>query len=349
MGRPRKLPFVRVLLLRSGARRYQATKRFDGGRRYGPLRASAEEAYEDALTLTREAARAAQPATFTFGDAVAMTRDELRTKRAPDTVRWFDCQVRQLERAWAKDLPVDRITAAGIEAFIRVRLRDVSANTVRHQLSALRRILRLAVRRRHLASNPLEGVDLPRAEQRAMDCFTPEEVSAIAERIQAAGARADADLVRFTFLSGLRRAELARLRPEDLDLNGLILRVCGKTGRREIPISEAMLQIARRMIPAAGDTALVPGGVERIARVFRAWRERLSEPRLHAHALRHSFATALVRAGHDVHTVMHLLGHRSLLMLSRYLHAHSAASRAAVASLRLLPGTPPAARSEALA
>jgi integrase len=99
------------------------------------------------------------------------------------------------------------------------------------------------------------------------------------------------------------------------------------------------------MLGQAGKEFFVPGGVHHIAHAFRTWRVRLQEPRLHVHALRHSFATALIRAGHDVHTVMSLLGHRSLLMLSRYLHAHSAASRAAVASLRLVPETPRGAPS----
>jgi len=71
-----------------------------------------------------------------------------------------------------------------------------------------------------------------------------------------------------------------------------------------------------------------------------AWegaRSRAGLDDLRFHDLRHTFATRLIESGVDPVRVQRLLGHSTLLMTQRYLHATDDGLRSAVAQLDLKP------------
>ena len=59
------------------------------------------------------------------------------------------------------------------------------------------------------------------------------------------------------------------------------------------------------------------------------------------HALRHAFATHLLEAGVDLHTIQRLLGHRSIATTTRYWHLTNASLTMQAARLDLITGLPP--------
>ena len=122
---------------------------------------------------------------------------------------------------------------------------------------------------------------------------------------------------------GLRCAEVASLRVEDLDLDGRRVTVMGKDSReRTVPVSASVAVALRRgSWPRSGPAFRGVDGGEyppylvsaHVARVLRQ-----SGVDATAHRLRHTYATALAAAGMPVEQIMVRLGHSSPAMSLRY-------------------------------
>jgi site-specific recombinase XerD len=142
-------------------------------------------------------------------------------------------------------------------------------------------------------------------------------------------------LLMTLYSTGLRRAELCRLKVGDIDSKRMMLRVVqGKGGiDREVPLSKTLLPTLREyyrwMRP---QTYLFPGTVngwradkpisEKI--VWQAVREACVragiKKRVSPHTLRHCFATHLLESGADLRTIQMILGHSDLEATTVYLH-----------------------------
>jgi integrase/recombinase XerC len=130
--------------------------------------------------------------------------------------------------------------------------------------------------------------------------------------------------------TGLRASELCGLKLSDLELSERRgrLHVRGKGDKaRTVPLNAGVREALREWLsvrPAAADDRLfigrrgplTPSGVWRIVTKL-ARRAGLED--VHPHALRHTFATRLLReAGADLVTVAELLGHESVNTTARY-------------------------------
>lgn len=131
---------------------------------------------------------------------------------------------------------------------------------------------------------------------------------------------------------GLRSGEVARLGLDDIDWHAGELRVVGKGNRGEnlpLPadVGAAITAYLRRGRPSSAQgrsvfvrvhaphRALTPGG---IGNVVNAAGERAGLGHVHAHQLRHSAATAMLRAGSPLAEVGQVLRHRSAFNTAIY-------------------------------
>ena len=131
---------------------------------------------------------------------------------------------------------------------------------------------------------------------------------------------------------GLRAGEVARLGLEDIDWRRGELQICGKGNRAErlpLPadVGAAIAAYLRRGRPHTAEgrsvfvrvhaphRALTTGGVTMV--VFDA-AQRAGLPKMHAHRLRHTAATAMLRAGSPLPEVGQVLRHRSALSTAIY-------------------------------
>jgi integrase/recombinase XerD len=200
--------------------------------------------------------------------------------------------------------------------------------TVSQYVSALRFLFIKTLRRHFLA----EYIPFPKSRKRLPTVLSPEEVTRL---IDAACNLYQRTLLMTLYSTAARRAELCRLKVQDIDSQRMMIRIDqGKGSRdREVPLSPKLLETLRVywrwMQPA---TFLFPGTVKGVRAdvpitpnvVWLACRQAAQRAgitkRLSPHSLRHSCASHLLEAGADLRTIQVLLGHSRLEHTLIYLH-----------------------------
>lgn len=210
-----------------------------------------------------------------------------------------------------------------------------SHNTAKSARAAFRGFFTMLAVRGHRPDNPaahLPTIKTPRGLPRPC----PDDVVAQA---YAATANPTARLaLRIAVETGLRRAEIASLRPAQVEgeTGSYALRVVGKGGHvRRVPIADdlaaTLLAVPTRHVfpsPAAGHRHLTAdhiGGLITDA-LPGGWT---------THTLRHRFATRAYQATRDLRAVQELMGHVSPTTTAIYTKADDAAVRAAAAAAHL--------------
>ncbi|GAC1307415.1 MAG: tyrosine recombinase XerC [Vulcanimicrobiaceae bacterium] len=247
--------------------------------------------------------------------------------------------------AYARDLEffaaflggdIVRAERAQIKAFVSelAGKRRYRPAAIRRKLVALRRFYRYLVVEATRDDDPTVGIDPPKLPRRLPVVLDEDAVARLIAAPAAAGQTEfqrvrDRAILELLYASGIRRAELAGINLQDVDLRRRIVRVLGKGDKqRMVLINDAAADAMERYLalrPRSGDEAFFVGrrgtrlGVRAVWEIVRTF-ERLSGIALHAspHVLRHSFATHLLEHGADLMTIKELLGHESLATTQIY-------------------------------
>lgn len=130
---------------------------------------------------------------------------------------------------------------------------------------------------------------------------------------------------------GLRIAEALQIIPQDLQRPDRCLRILGKGNKQRLvpllPLVQSAIAEYQHLCPHSLDAqealfrgvrgkALNPRSVQML--IMRLRRELGLPEKVTPHALRHSFASDLLRGGGDLRTIQELLGHASLNSTQRY-------------------------------
>jgi len=200
--------------------------------------------------------------------------------------------------------------------------------TVSQYVSALRFLFVKTLRRHFLA----EYIPFPKSRKRLPTVLSPEEVTRL---LDAACNLYHRTLLMTLYSTAIRRAELCRLKVQDIDSQRMMIRINqGKGGRdREVPLSPKLLETLRVYFRWMRPTTfLFPGTVKGVRAdvpitpnvVWLACRQAAQKAgitkHLSPHSLRHSCASHLLEAGADLRTIQILLGHSRLEHTLVYLH-----------------------------
>jgi integrase/recombinase XerD len=207
--------------------------------------------------------------------------------------------------------------------------RKLSPNTVAQRLAALRFFYTKTLKKVW----SIEQTPYPKKTLHMPTILSQEEVARL---IDAARPLFHRTLLMALYATGLRRAELARLKVSDVDSKRMVIHVRGGKGRkdRDVMLSPKLLEALREHwhgLQRKPSAWLFPGNRWHTGDtpidtkvVWNACKEAAQRAGLqkdvHPHTLRHCFATHLLEAGADLRTIQILLGHRDLKETTIYLH-----------------------------
>lgn len=227
------------------------------------------------------------------------------------------------------------LTAVDVVEFMSSSCASSSVGTAKLTLSGLRSVLRFL----HVSGQV--GVDLSSAVlaaagwrhaglPRGLDDGQVSRLLAACDRRRAVGRR-DFAIVTLLARLGLRAAEVAGLRLDDIDWRAGVIAVVGK-GRREeqlplpVDVGEAVVAYLQRGRPASGSRAVflrvrAPSGpltAAGIKGVVQKLGVRSGLGPVGSHRLRHTAATSMLRHGGDLGEIGQVLRHRSLTTTAIY-------------------------------
>ena len=230
--------------------------------------------------------------------------------------------------------------------------RKLTAGTVTVRLAALRFFYSKTLKRNWSISE----TPYPKKAHRLPTVLSQQEV---AQLIDAVSTPFHRTLLMTLYATGLRCAELTRLKVRDIDSQRMVLHVQGGKGRRDrdVMLSPKLLEELRQYwqrLLRKPKVWLFPGKRSHDAdqpidcktvwhTCHKAARRAGLKKSVHPHTLRHCFATHLLEAGADLRTIQILLGHHDLKETTLYLHLserHLKATASPLDSLRLKGASP---------
>jgi integrase/recombinase XerD len=205
--------------------------------------------------------------------------------------------------------------------------RKLAVETVAARITALRFFFVKVLHR------PYQQLDLiyPKLPVRLPTVLSEDEVAKLIESASNAYHRV---IVTTLYATGMRRAELSRLKVEDIDSQRMVIHVRqGKGGKdRDVTLSPRLLEILRDywkwrkpqiyLFPSQQRKRReLPITDRAIYHAVRAAARRAGiKKKITPHVLRHSWATHLLERGTDLKTIQMLLGHVDLEATTIYLH-----------------------------
>ncbi len=259
----------------------------------------------------------------------------------------------------------DKITTHMVQSYVRDRLCMGAAQaTVNRELATLSHLIKRMIEWKWIKAEDAPVVSKGAEPPKAITVLSDADAAALRE-----AAIADQDgllnlFVEFGMGTAMRHGEILRVRYDQINFDARrIYLERAKAGAREQPITSSLAAF----IAAARDRATDKAGwvfpSQRkgedatyrlsMAKQFKRAVERagLSPQRVTPHIMRHTAITRLVQAGVDLPTIKKISGHKTMLMVMRYVHVHGTHIDKAISALdarrseSITPELPPVAQT----
>jgi integrase/recombinase XerD len=230
-------------------------------------------------------------------------------------------------------------------------MKTAKPRTIRRRHATLKSMFATLERSGKISPNPLAGMrsevklgsSLPRTVARSIVrsllCSLRREY--VKTHIASLRRSLETAVVETLFSTGMRVSEVVKLNLMDVDLERLLISVCGKGNReRQIPIvCEAFREVLFRYIEERQKNGAAPDapvfinrrGVrisdQSVRAMLRRHAVKIGARRITPHMLRHTVATLLLEDGVDLRHIQRLLGHSSIATTTIYVQVSERSQR----------------------
>jgi integrase/recombinase XerD len=268
--------------------------------------------------------------------------------RSRATVELYADQARKFLQTVAAD-DIRQVTKSDIEAYIEglyghktEKGKPYTIGTICTKVRAVKRLFEYLETANIIFINPCEAItEPPKDKTLPRHVLTRKEVQKLLDQPNLGlmtGIR-DRAILEVFYSTGIRLRELCALTVFDADLAGAMLRVNkGKGGKdRVVPFGRHAVKALREYITKARPRLTKnnrkerrlfinrygnPSSVQVVGIMIRTYaRQARIKKQVTAHALRHTFATDLVKNGADIRAVQKMLGHADLATTQQYIRA----------------------------
>jgi integrase/recombinase XerC len=215
---------------------------------------------------------------------------------------------------------------------------NYSPLSVNRKLSSLKSFFKYLCKNKYVETSPLRNIRGPKVKK-PLPHFVKdsdmEKIFSVWDDKDAFEGERDKAILDVFYTTGIRCAELAGLKNEDVDFQSKMIKVTGKRNKqRLIPFSDTLKSVLQSYINIRSEAVESPANNAFFVRkngkalsntiIYGIVNKRLSEiPNLSKkspHVLRHTFATSMLNNGADLNAVKELLGHASLSSTEVYTH-----------------------------
>ncbi len=216
--------------------------------------------------------------------------------------------------------------------------RKNATRTIVRKLSCLKTWFNFLLVRGEIAGNPMLKIVAPKVKKRLPVFVNEKNMAFLFSEVEFgedfAGVR-DRLVMDMLYCTGMRRAELAGVKIQDIDFSKNEIKVLGKGNKeRLIPIASHLINSIEQYVasrkatfPSADSPQLFldkngkPLNDGRIYTIVKRYLSLVTTLEYRGpHVLRHTFATHLLNNGADLKSIQELLGHSSLAATQVYAH-----------------------------
>lgn len=255
--------------------------------------------------------------------------NSLRSHRKLLTVKSADSDRLRAQIARSK---FTEVTTDLMQSFVDALVDEgAKAATVYQEVAILRQLFNHALKRwrwREPEVNPASGLNMPPIDNERTRVMSVEEQTRLVAALRNRRAKGVVELVTLGVETAMRAEELVGLTWSEVRSDELVIRLDdAKSGARDVPLSPAAVELLDAMRQGAKSERVFPGMT--YAKLAAAWRLACKEAGVDGlwfHDVRATAATrfALGPAGRNIFLIQALTGHKTLVMLERYVRVTAA-------------------------
>ena len=237
--------------------------------------------------------------------------------RRPATLKWYGKNLDRFAAFYPHELPTE---PEPIEEFLANVVSDEKDEARHGYYRTLKALYRFTCKRQRLP-NPMDFIDSPTRRKKIQPTLTSEELLLLLRQVQSLRDRA---ILCLLIDSGARCGELASLRRHNIFENSI--EVDGKTGEREIPISEETRRLLTALVACDGHSEFVfhgergPMSTSGIYHLVQRYMRQagISGPKMGPHRIRHAFGKHYIKNGGDTRSLQKIMGHANISTTELY-------------------------------